>query len=142
MPARHPLHPPLVHAPLGLLTTSVLFDALALLRPEAVWWTLGFWNQALGVTLGLATLATGLWDARTVEPSHPASSALTWHTLLMLSAVGLFGAGLAWRGGPSPPPGLGHFGIPTLDLLAVAGMVGGGWLGGELVYRHGLGRKS
>lgn len=60
---------------------------------------------------------------------------------LALSAVGCYATSLLLRGGPEPQVageglvavGLAYLGLPLL--------VGTGWLGGELILRHGVGRK-
>jgi hypothetical protein len=56
-----------------------------------------------------------------------------------LAAVGCYGTSLILRGGPDPLPvdqGFTAIGISYLGLAFLAIL---GWLGGELVFRHGVG---
>jgi hypothetical protein len=48
----HPVHPILVPFPLGLLTTSVIFDVVHLLTGGARWAEISFWMIAAGVIGG------------------------------------------------------------------------------------------
>jgi uncharacterized membrane protein len=57
----------------------------------------------------------------------------------MLVAVGCFGVDLLLRAGPAAPPG----GLATvtllLDIVGTGILTVGGWYGGDLVFRHGVG---
>ena len=50
----HPIHPILIPFPLGLLTTSVVFDVVYLLTDNGKWSEIAFWMIAAGVVGGLA----------------------------------------------------------------------------------------
>ena len=52
----HPLHAVLSDFPLALLGTSLLWDIIGILRGEALWWAISYWNIALGLGI-LATPA-------------------------------------------------------------------------------------
>src|SRR5215212_10043063 len=58
----HPVHPILVPFPLGLLTTSVVFDVVHLLAGGAKWAEISFWMIAAGVIGGLLAAVFGLID--------------------------------------------------------------------------------
>jgi uncharacterized membrane protein len=137
---RHPVHAAFVHFPLALLGTSVGFDAAALAGAGAVFWTIAFWNIALGLVLALATVVSGSVDSAAVPSESSASAVVTRHLVVMLAALGCYGAALAVRGGSAAP--VGHAVPATLALegVGLALLLFGGWLGGELVYRHGVGR--
>jgi uncharacterized membrane protein len=49
----HPVHPILVPFPLGLLTTSAIFDVVHLLAGGARWAEVSFWTIAAGIVGGL-----------------------------------------------------------------------------------------
>jgi uncharacterized membrane protein len=133
----HPIHPAVVHFPLGLLLTASVVDLLQLA---------GIWSDpqfaalliAAGLLGGLGAMAAGLVDfARLDETIVP-------HALRHMGTVGL-----AWIGyavalymrrealtGSAEPSG-----ASIAISLASAVVLGlGGWLGGELVYRFGAGR--
>jgi uncharacterized membrane protein len=133
----HPVHPALVHFPLGLLLTATLADLawLAAAWPEPQFAALLI---ALGLAAALPAMAAGLWDFRRLDETQVP------HALRHMGAVAA-----AWLG----------YGValylrrdtlvdgtePALASIAVgcasAAVLGfGGWLGGELVYRYGAGR--
>src|SRR3712207_9310650 len=49
----HPIHPILIPFPLGLLSTSVVFDVVHLLTGNGKWSEISFWMTAAGVIGGL-----------------------------------------------------------------------------------------
>ncbi|WP_309569569.1 DUF2231 domain-containing protein [Deinococcus sp.] len=129
-PVGHPLHPLLVHLPLGGWVIAAALDHLPAKSPGA-----NDHAADLALTLGtlgaVGTIATGWVDwsntrgeARRTGLIHGA-----------LNEVGFFlnvGSILARRKGKR---GLGK----ALSGAALGLAVAGGFLGGELVYRHGLG---
>jgi uncharacterized membrane protein len=139
---RHPPHAAVVHFPLALLGTSLAFDLAGLLRQNGLFWAVAFWNIALGLALSLVTLATGLLDSARVPATHPASATVTRHMVVMLAALSCYGLALYIRGGTAAPDGTSLVATLALEGLGAAILGYGGWLGGELVYRHGVGRAS
>jgi uncharacterized membrane protein len=122
----HPLHPATVHFPLAAIALAPagdLFDGL------------GYYALVAGVALSLPAAVTGFLDYIAL-PDGPALRTGTWHLLVMLTAVGLAGGAIALRPGGGPP-GAWAWG---LEISAAVLVLAGGWLGGELVYRHGAGR--
>lgn len=136
----HPAHPPMTHLPIGLWAAACLADAAALLRPEHYWWPLAFWCLAAGTAAALPAAATGFVDYLALPADHPAGRTATRHLLVILAAATLFVLSLVLHrgalegGGPARPAlAVAASGLGLVLLLA------GGWLGGELVYGHGLG---
>jgi uncharacterized membrane protein len=133
----HPIHPALVHFPLGLLLTATIVDLAHLtgLWPEP---RFAAWLMAAGLIAALPTMAAGLYDYAKLDEAvlplalrHMGAMTLAW--LGYAVALYLRRDGLIATAEPS-----------TLSLAAsnasavVLGL--GGWLGGELVYRYGAGR--
>jgi uncharacterized membrane protein len=58
----HPIHPILIPFPLGLLSTSVVFDVVYLITGNGKWSEISFWMIAAGVIGGLAAAVFGLID--------------------------------------------------------------------------------
>lgn len=56
----HPLHPPLVHLPMGLWIATAVWDGLALSTGQLRFWELAFWCNGLGVA-GVVAAALGGW---------------------------------------------------------------------------------
>lgn len=136
----HPVHPILTDFPMALLVTSVLWDAVALVTGEAVWWTVGFWTLAVGVAALLPTAVTGMWDFLALPQDSPAGPTALRHMVVVLAAGSLYVASLLARGGPSPPEGGALVLAPVLSGVGLVGLAAGGRLGGALVFRHGVGR--
>jgi uncharacterized membrane protein len=133
----HPIHPAVVHFPLGLLLSASAADLLQLA---------GIWSNpqfaalliAAGLLGGLVAMAAGLYDfARldeTIVPHalrHMATVGLAW----LGYAVALYLRRAALTGAAEPS------GASIAVCLASGAVLGlGGWLGGELVYHYAAGR--
>lgn len=135
-----PLHPQFVHFPIALLGTSLIFDIIGLARGEPVWWSIAFWNIALGLVIAAVAATTGLMDSRRVKSDSPAAKVVTPHMLSMIAAVVAYGVALIIRGGPGTPSGAGIAGTIVLEAVGLLLLIVGGYLGGEMVYRHGVGQ--
>ncbi|AWV14172.1 MULTISPECIES: DUF2231 domain-containing protein [Methylobacterium] len=136
-------HPVAVHFTVALLiTASVLFAAGTLFRKAASGGALtaaARWNLAIGAAVTVATLATG-WSAyNTVDHDAPSHANMTVHLrwAVATALVFLAAAGVAWLERRK----VAGAGVLLLVLLAggSGALVVTGWLGGENVYRYGLG---
>ena len=133
----HPIHPMLIVLPLGLFISAVVFDALFLARGTPVFAFVSYWNIALGVVGGLLAAVFGLIDWLAIPPATRAKRIGLLHGLVNVVVVATFAS--AWllrRGTLDLAPATNVF------LLEVAGLLlgaVGGWLGGELVDRLGIG---
>lgn len=137
----HPVHPPLTAFPLVLLTLAPVADAVGWGRAEPLGWQLGFWCLVAGLVMALPTAASGFLDFTAIPADTPAARTGLWHLSVMLAAVSLSGLALALRGGRVPEDGarLLSFGLEAAGALLV---LGGGWLGGHLVFHHGVGVRG
>ena len=133
----HPIHPVLIVLPLGLFISAVIFDALFLARGLPVFAMASYWNIALGVVGGLLAALFGLIDWLAIPTATRAKRIGLLHGLVNVTVVAIFAS--AWlmrRGTFDLAPDMRVF------LLEVAGLLlgtVGGWLGGELVDRLGVG---
>lgn len=133
----HPLHPALAHFPVALWSAVPVADGVGLWLDAAAAWSFGFWALAAGVVTALAAMAAGAADLASLPRTHEARDTAMHHMLAMGSAWTLFVLALALRGWPpatAPAPV-----AVGLELAGFAAMALGGWLGGALVYRFGLG---
>jgi uncharacterized membrane protein len=135
----HAIHPILIVFPLGLLTTSVIFDVVYLVTGNSTWALVSFWMIAAGVIGGLAAALFGFIDYLAIPSGTRAKRVGLWHGSLNVIVIVLFS--LSWllrRGLPELPPSS----ALALSFFAVILAAVGGWLGGELVERLGVGVDS
>lgn len=133
----HPIHPMLVVFPLGLLGTAAMFDILFLATGSRVLATVSFYMIAAGVVGGLLAAIFGFIDWLAIPSNSRARSTGGWHGLGNVVIVGLFAVSWLIRGGNDDflPNGL----ALILSFAGFALALITAWLGGELVYRLGVG---
>jgi uncharacterized membrane protein len=134
----HPLHPPMTDAAIGAYTAATILAALgaAGLAEEAL--AKGWWLTLL-VGLGFGTLAalTGFVDWLTMTWGTPLWRTATFHMLVMVIATLLFViAAILGYGGYED--GEVETGPLVLVLGGSAVLTLGGWLGGTIVFVHGM----
>ena len=133
----HPLHPVSVHAPLACLALAPLADLGAALSERAELWAVSAYLSAATAVTGLIAATIGALDFERAYLKAP--KVVSWHAVLMVTAVALAGISAAGRFDAAfavlatPAPWAVAVGVVA---LVVAGA--GGALGGELVYRHGV----
>lgn len=133
----HPVHPMLVHFPVASWTVAVGADAAGWLTRDVLWWQISFGSQALGALVAALAMLAGFVDYAALEREHPAQSTTVTHMLVMCTAWLSFLISLALRGLPGVEPP-----TPWASAAAAVGFVTmafGGWVGGTLVYRFGVG---
>lgn len=144
----HPAHPALVHVPLGLWLTSAAWDTLAVWRGGPLAWQISFDCLVAGLVTAAPAAVAGLADlvalagARKGGGREAALDTAVLHLMVMLGAAACFGGSVLARGGPAPPAGDRAPWALVLSGAGVALLLWGGWLGGELVYRHGVGGRA
>lgn len=132
----HPLHPALVHFPIAFWTAGSVCDGLVLagLSQDTALATLAL---TLGTATALPAMFAGLSDLAGLRKDSQALG--TRHMLVMALAWLAYLGALITRlhtmpGGEVTPITAYSCSFAGLILLGV-----GGWLGGQLVYRHGSG---
>ena len=133
-PYLHPLHPVLAHFPVAFWIGASVADLIALRTGAAAWWTVSHHAVAAGTIMGALTLLAGLLELwlRKLPPA-----ARTWvavHASLMVVALLVFMVSLSWRT-TTPPP----MSAVVLSLAGCLLVLAGGYCGGTLVYRFGVG---
>ncbi len=133
----HPVHPMLVVFPLGLFATAVIFDILYLIFNNELLPTASFYMIAAGVLGGLLAAIFGFIDWMALPNNTRAKNIGLWHGLGNFVIVLLFiGSWLLRRDNVDfVPDSL----ALILSIAAVAMALITAWIGGELVYRLGVG---
>jgi len=90
-PLRHPVHPALVHFPIGFFILSLLLDLLGLAINDNILVRAVYYAIAGGTGMGLVAALPGLVDYLDIRADHPAKSVATRHMLLNLAVLILFG---------------------------------------------------
>jgi uncharacterized membrane protein len=132
----HPLHPILIPFPLGLLSTSVIFDVVHLLTGNGKWSEISFWMIAAGVIGGLVAAVFGLIDWLAIPSGTRAKAVGMWHGTTNVVMVTLFIVSWLLRADAPGDPGTVAI---VISFVAVGLASLGGFLGGELVVRLGVG---
>jgi uncharacterized membrane protein len=132
----HPIHQMLIPFPFGLLATSVIFDVVYLVWGNPSMATVAYWMIIAGIIGGLAAAPFGLIDYLAIPRQTRARTVGLVHGVGNLFVLLLFaGSWLLRRDAPQAPDTLAL--VLSFAGFALAGLTG--WLGGELVDRHGVG---
>lgn len=134
----HPLHPPLTDATIGIYTfatVAALADVLSISDSAAAhgWWL----ALALGLITTIATALTGLIDWLSITRGTPLWRTATLHMAVMLSASVFFLLALI-VGKDSFDTGNISAGPLIFTLIGFGQLTLGGWLGGTIVFVHGM----
>jgi uncharacterized membrane protein len=132
----HAIHPILIVFPLGLLATGVVFDLIYLIRGGETFATVAYWMITAGIIGGFIAAPFGTIDWLAIPSGTRAKSVGLWHGATNVLVLLLF-IGSWWLRSDAPAR------AGTLAyILSFAGAglaLVGGWLGGELVERLGVG---
>jgi len=133
--AEHPLHPVLVPFPIGLWVFSLACDLIyAVGWGDVIWDDLAFYTMAGGFIGAFLAAVPGFIDYSSLTDPKVKKVA-TLHMGLNLVLMALVAVNL-WLRAQYPI----NTGIPlALSVLSVLLLGITGWLGGELVYIHGVG---
>ena len=134
----HPLHPPMTDGAIGAYTASVVLGCLGAVGIAEDSLAKGWW-LALLVGLGFGALAafTGLIEWLTISWGTPLWRTATFHMLVMVRAT-LLVVLAALTGYDSYTKGdIGGLAL-GLALVGYAALTLGGWLGGSIVFVHGM----
>jgi uncharacterized membrane protein len=129
----HPIHVMLIPLPIGLWVFALVADIVAAVTDKPQWWTVAFYCIGGGVVGALLAAVPGFIDLMSMQDPQARRTGFL-HMGLNLAAVVVFALNFFMRWGA---PELG--GPIWLTVLGNAIISASGWLGGELVYRHGVG---
>jgi uncharacterized membrane protein len=130
--AKHPIHPMLVAIPIGLWLFSLICDLVFYFAGGSpTWQTVAYYTLVGGIFGALVAAVPGFIDMLSL-PWGIKRIALM-HMSINLTVVGLYVVN--WWMRSRGAEGLAPF---WLSLIAVAMLVVSGWLGGKMVYVHGV----
>lgn len=136
--AGHPLHPPLTDATLGAYTFATIMAVLSRLgvsdqNTATAWWL----ALVTGLAITLPTAMTGFVDWLDISRGTPLWRTATLHLTVMLTATVIF-AIAAGAGHSDYVDGAVSGGSLVLTLVGYGVLAAGGWLGGAIVFVHGM----
>jgi uncharacterized membrane protein len=135
----HPIHPMLIPFPIALWVFSLVADVIYLWRGNPVWrdW-IAFYALLGGIVGGALAAVPGFIDWLSLKDNAVVKVA-NWHARLNVVALLIFVASFYLRTAGGAGLVGGSYTVPL--LLSVVGVILitiSGWLGGELVFRHGV----
>jgi uncharacterized membrane protein len=134
----HPIHPPLTDATIGIYTFATIAAFLEVVGITQSSGAYGWWIALIvGLITTVLTALTGFADWLTLEWGSEIWKTATVHMFAMVSATvffalaAIFGHGAYTHGNVSS----GSF---VLTLIGFGLLTVGGWLGGSVVFVHGM----
>lgn len=134
----HPLHPPFTDATIGIYTGAAACALLSVLgvserNTATAWWLL----LVIGLAVTVPTALTGLVDWLGIERGTALWRTATAHLAAMVTATVFFLLAAVVGHGGYVDGEVGGAGL-ALTLVAFALLTLGGWLGGTVVFTHGM----
>jgi len=134
----HPLHPPLTDATIGIYTFATAAAVLSRLGVSEHNLATAWWLALIGgLIVTVPTALTGFVDWLTISRGTPLWRTATLHLSAMVSATVVF-AIAAGAGHADYVDGTVGGGSLVLMLIAFGLLTLGGWLGGAVVFVHGM----
>jgi len=134
----HPLHPPLTDATIGAYTAATAMGFASIVGVAERGAAHGWWLAlVVGLIFTVPTALAGLADWWTISPGTPLKRTATSHLIAMVTAT-VFFLIAALIGHKGYTHGAVHAGPYVLTLIGFASMTVGGWLGGAIVFVHGM----
>jgi uncharacterized membrane protein len=134
----HPLHPPLTDVTIGAYTAASAFGVLSALGVSEQNLARAWWLTLLaGLAVTVPTALTGLADWLSITWRTPLWWTATWHLLSMVTATGFFALAAAFGHDRYVEAEIGSWTLAA-TLLGFAFLTVGGWLGGTIVFVHGM----
>jgi uncharacterized membrane protein len=137
-PAGHPLHPPLTDATIGAYTFAAVMAVLCQVGVSEHNTTTGWWLALIaGLVISAPTALTGFLDWLDITRGTPLWRTATLHLSTMLTATIVF-AIAAGAGHADYVSGSVGGASLVLTLIGFALLTLGGWIGGAIVFTHGM----
>jgi uncharacterized membrane protein len=134
----HPLHPPLTDATIGIYTAATAFGVLSAIgvsedNTATAWWL----ALIIGLIVTIPTATAGFIDWLSIEWGTPLWRTATLHLFSMLTATAFFLLAAVFGHGGYVDQAV-TSGSLILTLIGFAFLTLGGFLGGTVVFVHGM----
>jgi len=137
------IHPMLVHFTIALFTMSVFFEITGLLTKKAIWQKAAWLNLVFAGAAVIATVTSGLVAADNVGHNDAAHEIMETHETIGYIVLGLILLLLIWRIFLKGAPVRRFIWLYLLLGLGGVGLMSvGAYMGGEMVYTHGVAVKA
>lgn len=134
----HPIHPPLTDATIGTYTFATVAGLAEVVGITENSGAYGWWIALVfGLIVTVPTALTGLADWLTITWRSDLWWTATYHMLSMVTATVFFGLAAIF-GHDSYTAGDVSSGAFILTLIGFGFLTLGGWIGGSIVYVHGM----
>ena len=138
----HPIHPMIIPFPIALWVFSLVADVVYLWRGNPVWkdW-IAFYALLAGTIMAAVAAVPGLIDWLSLKEPKIVKIAkiANWHARLNVVALLVFAGSFYLRTNAGAQLTGDNHTIPLLlSMLGVVLISISGWLGGELVFKHGV----
>jgi uncharacterized membrane protein len=134
----HPIHPPLTDATIGIYTFATVAGFIEIVgiteRNGAIAWWLAL---VVGLIVTVPTALAGFADWLTIEWRSDLWWTATYHMLSMVTATVFFALAAIIGHGAYRHANV-STGAYVLTLIGFSFLTLGGWLGGAVVYVHGM----
>jgi uncharacterized membrane protein len=129
----------LIPFPIALWVFSLVADIIYLWQDNVGWAWMAFWTLLAGCLGAIAAAVFGIIDYLAIEDKQVVKVA-NWHARLNVLALLLFAASWYLRTNNGSDMINRSLTIPVaLSVVGVIVVAISGWLGGELVFKHGVG---
>ncbi|GAA3759865.1 DUF2231 domain-containing protein [Plantactinospora mayteni] len=133
----HPVHPMLVMFPIALFVAATIFDIIDVAGGPTFLGELAYWNILVGLIGGILAVLAGAVDLLAIPAGTRAKRVGVAHAATNIAVLLLFAAVFVVRLAAYTRTAGGA--LVAIEVVAIAGLAVGAWLGGELVDRLGVG---
>ena len=137
--AGHPIHPMLIPFPIALWVFSLVADILYLWRGNLHWPLIAFYALLAGCLGAVAAAVFGFIDYLAIKGPPEVVKKANWHARFNVFALVLFAASWYLRTNRGSDMVNDSLTVPiALSVVGVIAVTISGWLGGDLVFKHGV----
>jgi uncharacterized membrane protein len=136
----HPLHPAIVHVPVGGWIAACVLDVVARLGSgTAVFGRVTLWLVGAGLVAAIAAVPPGLADWSGIKKEKPAWKLGLYHLIINLLAtlIWIVNFGLRWTHRDEPMPGV-TAPILATSVIGTLLVIVSAWLGSLMVFDQGI----